>query len=261
MSSCAQDGQLHGDAQTLASLAEAGIRTVQDVLARSRDVRDLAERSNHVLELDGTTWFVKRRKRPPRRRALPREAREILRLRDLGVPTAPLAFFGVDPEAGGLTGTRSLAPAEPLDDLLRAGRVGAAAIPAVLRSLATLTADLHGGGLHHKDLYLNHLFLDAADPAGPLWLIDVERVDRHRRALGRWVVKDLAALRYSIPAGTVSERIQVRFLLRYLKARGLPRRGVLPGLMRRVRTKARRMASHTPRTPVGESGAPITGSP
>lgn len=244
---------LAGDPETLTRLAQAGIRTAADVLAHGRCVRDLPDRSNHVLEAAGGTWFVKRTKRPGRRAALPREARTLEDLRQLGVPTARLAFHAVDPEAGAITGTASLAPARPLDDLLREGRLDGPVRQRVLRALARTVARLHAAALHHKDLYLNHLYLDPADPTLTVHLIDVERVARHRRALGRWVVKDLAALCHSVPPGVVAEDDGRRFLVRYLRARGLPRRGVLPGLARRVRAKARRMARHVPRTPVGEA--------
>ncbi len=247
-------GALVGDGDVLARLAAAGITTVADVLARSRSVRDLEDRSNHVLELDGVTWFVKRTKHPRPKDTMPREAAALERLAALGVPTAPLAFWGMDADEGALTGTLSLAPARPLDELLVSGVFAGGDRRRLLRVLAKTAATLHGASLHHKDLYLNHLYVDPADPALVVALIDVERTARHRRALGRWVVKDLAALRHSIPEGTVSEEEMTRFLLRYLRERGLPRLGVITGLARRVKTKARRMARHVPRTPVGEIG-------
>ncbi|MDJ0972919.1 MAG: lipopolysaccharide kinase InaA family protein [Planctomycetota bacterium] len=247
-----KDGALAGVAETLALLDAAGIRTAADVLERSRCVRDLDDRSNHVLEVDDRTWFVKRTKRPRRRDARPREAATLERLAQLEVPTAALAFWAMDATHGAVTGTASLDPARPLDELLEDGVLDAATRRRVLKVLARTVARLHAAALHHKDLYLNHLYLDPADPDLTVRLIDVERVARHRRALGRWVVKDLAALRHAVPEGTITEGEMTRFLARYLRARDLPRRGVLAGLARRVRTKARRMARHIPRTPVGD---------
>ena len=46
------------------------------------------------------------------------------------------------------------------------------------------------------------------------------------------------------------------FVRRYLTARGVTSKATGARLMKRIRTKARRIRSHTPRTPVGEAARP-----
>jgi hypothetical protein len=251
------DGVLRGPEETLRRLALEGIRTVADVLERSECVRDLPDRSNHVLRAGGEVVIVKRTKprgllgRVP---AVPPEAAGIAAARAAGVPTAEVALSGVDRRLGAVTGTRDLAPARPLDELLREGRLSAEAVAALLASLSRAVAALHAARLHHRDLYLNHVY--AVPSAGRVVLIDWERARRHRGALGRAVVKDLAAIEASIPPGTVGDREKGRFLVRYLAARGMPVRALAVPLARRIEAKAARIRAHVPRTPVGEAARP-----
>jgi len=250
-------GRLAGAPDVLEGLARAGIRTVADALRASTCVRDLPERSNHRLVVDGVTYHLKREKRggdPPR------EARGIRRLRAAGVPTAPLSFEGVDPALGALTATSDLAPARPADDLLREGALEGAARRTFHDALARAVAALHDAGLHHRDLYLNHVYL-APERPGQISLVDLERVGRHRRRLGRRVVKDLAALCASVPDGSGGARAGVSFVARYARLRGLGGRARLARLARRVARKARRIRRHVPRTPVGPAAAPSASAP
>lgn len=249
-------GVLHGEAEHLERLAAAGIDSVADLVERSETIRELPDRSNHELALGDWHLYIKCGK-PRRRRSgdlrMPREAAGIVAVQALSLPTAELVAYGIDPEVGAVTATASLAPARFLDEQLGADALSDTTRRAVARRLAGYVARLHDGGLHHRDLYLNHIAV-AADGTG-LALIDWERVSRHARRLGRRVVKDLAALdssaRELLPEG---ERI--RFLVAYLRARGIPRRGVIPGLGRRIVRKADRMLSHVPRTPVGDAARP-----
>jgi len=250
-------GQLEGPAEVLAALEAEGIASVADVIERAEAVRDLPDRSNHMLSLGDRRIFVKRSKslRPRNlRKGMPRETHALRRCAKKGVPTAELAFSGIDEEVGAVTGTFDVAPARPLDDLLREG-LDERQRRLVLRSLADAAALLHNAGLHHRDFYLNHVYVDPGHPEACA-LIDLERMARHRRALGRWVVKDLSALASSIPGDTVTEGEQTRFLIRYLRSHGLPRRGVVPGLVRRIRRRVKRIRKHVPRTPVGEAARP-----
>lgn len=251
------NGALQGPPDVLATLAGAGIRSVADVLARAECVRDLPGRSNHLLRAGGLTVHVKRAKRAD----AAREALAIQRAMAAGAPAAALLFHGVDPAHGALTGTRDLAPALPLDDLLRDGALDPGPRRLALGRLAAATAALHGARLHHRDLYLNHVFVDPGDAAGRIAIIDWERLGSHRRPLGRRVIKDLAALSASIPEGSVPRRERARFLLRYLAARGIPRRPVYDRLVRRIDRKAARIRAHLPRTPVGAAARPRGGSP
>jgi hypothetical protein len=245
----------------LRRLADEGLGTVEDVLRRAEGIRDLPARANYRLRAAGLLVHVKRTKARPfaRPRPIPAEAAGIAALVGAGVPTAPLVFTGVDRALGSVTGTLDLAPAAPLDAVLRAGGLRGTARRRLLRDLAFAVARLHDAGLHHRDLYLNHVYADASLERPRFAIIDCERVGRHRRVLSRWVVKDLAALESSAPDAVLpAERLA--FLAAYLRARGLRPRRCLPRLARSVLRKARRIRSHRPRTPVGAAAprpAPI----
>ncbi len=238
-----------GTPGVLEGLREAGIRTVADVLRAGTCVRDLPQRANLVLEAGGLRIFVKHEKAARR----PREAEAIEAARALRVPTATLAFSGVDPDLGAVTGTLDLAPARPLDDLLREGALDARQIRRVATALADVVGTLHEGRRNHRDLYLCHVFVGLHGDTPEISLIDLERLRPHRRSLGPRVLKDLAALWSSVPEGTTAELVRARFLLRYLTRRGIPHRGVYAGLIRRIRRKGARIRRHVPRTPVGDA--------
>lgn len=234
-------------------LAAAGIRTLADVVDQAEVVRDLHQRANLILAVDTLRIFVKREKRAGRSR----EAEGIERAHAARVPTAEVVLRGVDPKLGAFVGTRDLAPARPFDDLLQDGALSGREVRRVFAELADAVASLHDARLSHRDLYLCHVFA-RMDDAGRarIAIIDLERVRKHRRLLGPRVVKDLAAIFSSVPEGSTSEHQMARFLLRYMRRRGIPRRGVYPGLARRIRRKIGRIKRHVPKTPVGEAARP-----
>ena len=166
-------GKLAGAPDVLERLEAAGITTVGDVLSHSECVRRLPARGNFRLHLGDDLFHVKatygRRARLP----VPKEAVALAWCREHQVPTAELVFQG-QTDACALTATRDLSPAAPLDDVLRAGALDAKGRAQALRQLAQLTARMHDGGHHHRDLYLNHLFVDPADAEGRVRVIDVE---------------------------------------------------------------------------------------
>lgn len=236
-----------------AGLASEGIASVADVLARSACVRDLPSRSNHLLRVAGLAIHVKRTK-GARASA---EATVIGRARAAGVPTARVAFVGADPEAGAIVGTIDLAPARPLDDLLREGAIARSLRAALSGRLARAVAALHGAGLFPRDVYLNHVYVDPAVGAASLALIDLERAIEPRWMPGRAARRDLAALLSSVPAGTVSRSELRRFLVRYFRARGLdPRTELAAGWVVAIERKARDIRGHVPGTPVGDAARP-----
>lgn len=74
------------------------------------------------------------------------------------------------------------------------------AIPAkhkIIEEVANIVARMHSKGLHHQDLYLCHFLCGSEQNGLPLTLIDLQRVERHRRLPRRWQVKDLAQLHFS----------------------------------------------------------------
>ena len=235
----------------------AGLRALSDVLARADCVRDLPDRSNHELVVDGLRIHVKRTKpKRFRRPASSAEAAGIRQLQDAGVRTACILFEALDAKHGAATGTRDLAPARPLDDVLGSAPLSYLQTRAITFDLARQVAALHGAGLHHKDLYLNHVFVDSGAALPTCTLIDCERVDSHRGAFSRWVIKDLAALEHSAAQAGVSRSVRLRFVLAYLSARGEPVDVFFRHFLPQVQAKARRMAAHRPRTPVGEAARP-----
>ena len=246
------DGRLEGDPAALEALAADGVRTVAEALARAECVRDLPGRSNHVLSAGGLVLHVKRTKS----RRPSAEAAAIRRAGEAGVPVPRIAFEGVDPKLGAVVATYDLAPARPLDDLLAEGALSPEAARAALLALARAAAALHGARLHHHDLYLNHVWADPAAPAPSVTVMDLERLSRGHGVLGRAVVKDLAAVEASVPAGVVSCKERARLLAAYLEARGFPARLLLGPLLHRVVKKAAAIRRHVPRTPVGEAARP-----
>jgi len=87
------------------------------------------------------------------------------------------------------------------------------------RPLARLVSRLHQCGYVHRDLYLSHIFHDPAAPLeASLHLIDLQRVFRPEGAGRRWIVKDLAALNYSVPRRLVRRTDRLRWLTYYLGA-------------------------------------------
>jgi hypothetical protein len=234
-------------------LEQASIRTVQGLLARAAPVRALDDRANLSLRLGDRVLHVKVSRRYAGPPAAPPEAAGIGHARAAGVPTASVAFVGADPAVGGVTGTWDLAPARPLDDLLERARLPATLRARLVQDLARAVARLHDAGWHHRDLYLNHVFVDPLADAPLAAVIDWDRIGAHRHAYGRWVVKDLASLEASAAPGLVSARERMRFLRAYLAHRGGLPRAARRRLAGRVRRKARRIRAHRPRTPVGEA--------
>jgi heptose I phosphotransferase len=120
----------------------------------------------------------------------------------------------------------------------------------LLGEVADVVARLHGAGFYHRDLYLSHFFLDdGADGDVGLTLIDLQRMIAPRMRRRRWIVKDLAALDYSTPAGAVSVRDRLRWYRRYRGVARLSRED--RALLRAVAAKRRRIARHSAKHGLG----------
>lgn len=240
-----------------AALASAGVLTVAQVLDASECVRDLRDRSNHVLRIGTSVFHVKRR----RNVAKSAEAETLRRAQAAGVPTPAIAFEGADPASGAIVGTVDLAPARPLDELLREGAIPASSRARLIADLALAVARLHDARLHPRDLYLNHVFAFPFGARAGVTLIDLERASGRRWFRRRAVVRDLAALRASTPDERVSAGERRRFLVLYLRARGVDLRGRFASLSRAVERKAASIRAHVPRTPVGDAARPPSSRP
>lgn len=114
-------------------------------------------------------------------------------------------------------------PGESLERWIRCESAGTReTMPRLLKESAELVGRFHACGYVHRDLYLSHLFFDAAAaPGRGLHLIDLQRVLRPRWRPRRWIVKDLASLAFSVGDGLVSKTDRLRWLIRYLQASGL----------------------------------------
>lgn len=162
--------------------------------------------------------------------------------------------------------TEEIPDGVPADDYLKAtfAPAGAANRDAVARKrrfihdVARLVHRLHRAGFYHRDLYLCHIFVReltsaAGQPEWGLHLIDLQRVrwPGPGKVGRRWIIKDLAELAYSAPAGVVSRTDRVRFLREYLGLGGRRWSGRLDDrarrLVRSVVRKAEQIARHDAR--------------
>jgi tRNA A-37 threonylcarbamoyl transferase component Bud32 len=143
-----------------------------------------------------------------------------------GVPTMQVIRWA---EHCGWLGVRPgylIATAVPGDALERCAeaylsRGGPQAGATLATKLAKLVAALHAGGYVHRDLYASHIFLHEHASAGgvELYLIDLARLFAPRWRKFRWQVKDLAQLKFSMPAEWV-RRHWADFMQQYLAACG-----------------------------------------
>jgi len=154
-----------------------------------------------------------------------REFDNVRGLRAAGVPTMRAVAMGEESDALGPRRSYLIVTAVPGEALERCGedflaRHGdAQAIDAFNEALADLAGRLHAAGFVHRDFYASHIFLDPTREGPRLYLIDLARVFRPRRRRFRWRVKDLAQLKYSMPAAWVGEHWD-RFLSSYLGRTG-----------------------------------------
>lgn len=93
----------------------------------------------------------------------------------------------------------------------------------LVTEMARLTRELHGRHWFHKDLYLCHFYIPAADIEKPplewrgrVHLIDLHRLGRHAWTWPWWRVKDLAQLLYSSEVPGVDDRDRIWFWNRCL---------------------------------------------
>jgi len=114
----------------------------------------------------------------------------------------------------------SAVPGEALEQCLEgflADRgVDSGAAARFTRDLADLVRRFHRAGYVHRDLYTSHVFMDLAAEPPALRLIDLARMFAPRWRRFRWRVKDLAELKYSMPAQWL-ERHWATFLRRYFE--------------------------------------------
>lgn len=204
---------------------------------RLRVWRDLPDRDNSTLDVDGVRFHIKRDKRK-RREPMALEAAGITLLNNAGVATAPLVA------SGELADGRTFVVTENLDEFLSADRAieRGANLANVTDAMIDVAARLHRGGLHHRDLYANHFYLRPTGDGFDVRLIDTARVRRLPRFFReRWIVKDVAQLLFSLFEYLPTPAERDGIITRYQAATGRSPGGWFG---RRVRSKATWIERH-----------------
>jgi len=147
----------------------------------------------------------------------------ILALRRIGLPTMQPIICG---KQRGVWGTRrsylivAAVPGEKLDtyisEFLDANVNNTNVLQDFTVALAQRVSQLHRAGYVHRDLYSAHIFLDRSEGAMSLHLIDLARVFAPRWRPQRWRVKDLAQLKFSLPAVRWAQKYWDLFMQEYL---------------------------------------------
>ncbi len=202
-------------------------------------------------------WFDRLRGRVPSPGR--READALAGLRDDGLPVPEVLGWAEESTPGSARRSVVVMERVPFSETLRQrlARTSGDEVRPWTDALLELVVRLHERGWIHRDLYLQHIVVRSAPSdggAGPeLVLLDVGRARRltlagpddgqHRR---RWYVKDLAALFASTP-DNVPPRECMRFLAKWLSARGIHSARARRRWAKRVERRAHRMRMHTPR--------------
>ncbi|MCC7351889.1 MAG: hypothetical protein IT446_15115 [Phycisphaerales bacterium] len=206
--------------------------------------RTLPDRENCTLDAtlaDGRSirWHIKRYPAgPDSGSSAQQEAMGIQSLHQAEIPTVRLAGWGLLADGRSFLATEDLAGYRPADKLLEGGFE----FDRLLNPMADLAARLHNGGLHHRDLYLCHFFVNPDHPAD-IRLIDPARV---RPLPGwplrrRWIVKDLAQLWYSLSQSQIPRQQAMALFERYANTTG---RYAPVRLLGSISRKAARIARH-----------------
>lgn len=252
------DGQITVAAGFAPLLAQHGLDSFDKIMALPTTdvVRSVPGRSTVRIALGPFTGYLKRydrsylslRKRILRALRWPgaddeasREWRKILLLRRHGFLTARHVAVGQKRRGGIVTASfllqEQIPGGVPADQYLQ--KQHARRKRALLAQIGVLARRLRQAQFIHKDLYLKHIFVVERDDDWDLYLIDLQRVLGPRRHRLRWYLKDAAALAYSVRAHAGGSSTDV---LRVLKSYGADK-----AFIRRVRSRARRLAKRTPK--------------
>ena len=185
------------DAQEL--LDRVGIASADALFVDPRIVvwRDLEERQNGTLDFtkpDGSAGRL-HIKRDKHRHSNPvaTEAQGVGLLNAAGIRSTPLVAWGSLADGRSCLLTEQLYGHQSADRCLETGLI----FDQIFESTCKICAMLHGAGLHHRDLYLNHFYIDQSDRSS-IALIDAARVKRLPMFFAsRWIVKDLAQFLFS----------------------------------------------------------------
>ncbi|MFW6146741.1 MAG: lipopolysaccharide kinase InaA family protein [Planctomycetota bacterium] len=187
-----------------ATLRDAGLTTYEafmtTTLGEALVKPGLEGRERIRLTLAEQTFYLKRYALPARAGL---ESSAVRDVKNAGIRTMDLAATGAGPRGGFVMVTE--VPGDALsrrfDELFQRFDGGPVVGEGLARQLGELAGRLHRAGLFHRDLYADHIFVDVRGDELELYLIDLARVfkPRHLRRW-RWRLKDLAALKYSLPS-------------------------------------------------------------
>ena len=221
--------------------------------------RSISERQNCTLDIQFGDGKIRRlhikRYFPARGFSTPadEESQGIRALEIEQIPTAPLVAYGKLKDGRSFIITEDLQGFRPADKLIADGFD----FEKLLNPTAEVAAKLHAKGLHHRDLYLCHFFVDPQKEPIDLRLIDAARVKRLPGFLTRqrWIVKDLAQFWYSTLDLPISDDQRNRWLARYAAQRGL---GSHERLRKAVKRKAGWIGRHDVKLRESEPGRNIS---
>ncbi|HZZ44941.1 MAG TPA: lipopolysaccharide kinase InaA family protein [Tepidisphaeraceae bacterium] len=204
--------------------------------------RSITERENATLDAvrgDGSAirLHIKRyRAVTGKKSPAEMEAEGIRLLQQAGIPTVPLVGHGRLADGRSVIVSEDLAGYQAADKAVSEGLQ----IQQLTPGLAEMVGKLHRAGLHHRDLYLCHFFVNAGLE---LRLIDAGRVKKlpGKLTAWRWVVKDLAQLLHSMREIGISDAVFWDYLEKYGVKKGM-RSTFWLGIF--VRMKAGRIARH-----------------
>ena len=225
-----------------AMLRELDLNTPESLFADGRFHvwRDIRERQNAVLDASTRDGPVRLHlKRDKHRLSTPcsDETRGLALLREASIPCPQLVARAILDDGRSAVISLDLAGMKPAD-------ASGLAFEPIFEPTARLVARLHSAGLHHRDLYLNHVFVDPKYPER-IALLDAARVRRLPRWFRhRWIVKDLAQFAYSTRLMRVSSEVLERWLARYAELASVDDVG---RLTRDVARKTRWIAGHDER--------------
>jgi lipopolysaccharide core heptose(I) kinase len=109
----------------------------------------------------------------------------------------------------------------------------------LIQKTARLINKLHGNGLYHQDLYLNHIFVGRES----LFLLDLQRILKNPFLGEHYKVKDLGQLNYSTNYyGGFSRTEKLKFFLAYIGRKKLAPKD--KALIKKIIKKTEKIAKH-----------------
>lgn len=180
-----------------------------------------------------------------------REYVNIKRLQQLGIKTMEPVLTGESSKYSrfelSFLVTREITSDDRLEDFMQkdAFRQNFRLKREILCKLADDAAKLHVNHYYHKDMYLGHFLIRTHDShTFDLYMIDLQRIQKHILRSHHFRIKDIASLHFSIPQGTLSKSDQLFFLSRYLTHWG-KKSSESKFLIRQILKKSLKIKTHT----------------